>query len=528
MPARSNSAAVPRRIIYAAALCLWLVRLPVFSATWFVATNGADANLGTSNRPFATIMRAQKATQAGDTVWLRGGTYFLQYSNVTATNNPWVIVNNITSNNVSYLAWPGELPVFDFSNVRPPTANSNRVTAFLVTASGCTFKGFDVVGVPVTVAQVHTQSENFRVAGGNFNRFEQLRLHDGMANGWYLTAGASNLVLNCDAYNNRGLDSGSLGNTDGFGCHPNSTSGKGNILRGCRAWFNSDDGYDCINAFAVVTFDHCWAFWNGYFTNFSSSTGDGNGVKGGGYGVSGTAFPTPVPHHVIEFCLAVRNRANGIYANHHLDGQVWISNTAYRNAINFNMLCSTGNTSVTNDVPGFNHVMKNNLGYLATSAELANLGPQNDTNFNYFNLPVTVSAGDFLSLDENQLTAPRQANGDLPYVDCLRLTNTSDCVNAGTNWNFPFYGTAPELGAFEVGPTNAPNPIISKAGTNLIVTATGWANQTNYWLATTNLKLAMAQWTCLATNKSDLTGFCALTNPLPAGVPARFYRLAWP
>ena len=73
-------------------------------------------------------------------------------------------------------------------------------------------------------------------------------MHDGMGNGWYLTSGASNLVLNCDAYNNRGLDSGSLGNTDGFGCHPNTTSGKGNILRGCRAWFNSDDGYDCINA----------------------------------------------------------------------------------------------------------------------------------------------------------------------------------------------------------------------------------------------------------------------------------------
>src|SRR6185437_8276575 len=54
----------------------------------------------------------------------------------------------------------------------------------------------------------------------NNNLFQQLRMHDGMANGWYLTKGASNVVLNCDAYNNKGLDSGSIGNTDGFGCRP--------------------------------------------------------------------------------------------------------------------------------------------------------------------------------------------------------------------------------------------------------------------------------------------------------------------
>ncbi len=508
---------------------LFLQLVPsVFSATWFVATNGVDSNSGASNNPFATITRAQAAATSGDTVWLRGGSYFLNNSNLTATNAPWAIVNNINKSGISYLAWPGERPVFDFNQVKPEVGASNRVTAFLVTASGCTFKGFDVVGVQVTVALAHTQSENFRVGGGNFNRFEQLRMHDGMGNGWYLTAGASNLVLNCDAYNNRGLDSGSLGNTDGFGCHPNSTSGKGNIIRGCRAWFNSDDGYDCINAFAAVTFDHCWAFWNGYFTNFSSSTGDGNGVKGGGYGVSGTAFPTPIPHHVIEFCVAVRNRANGIYANHHLDGQIWINNTSYRNTINYNLLCNTNNTSVTNDVPGFNHVMKNNLGYLASSAELVNLGPLNDTNFNYFNLPVTVNASDFLSLDESLLTAPRQANGDLPEINFLRLTNSSDCLNAGTNQGFAFYGAAPELGAFEVGPTNAPNPSVAKVGTNLIFTANGWANQTSYLFATTNLLLATAQWTRLATNKSELSGFCAFTNPLPAGQTARFYRLGLP
>lgn len=498
------------------------------AATWFVATNGVDSNSGsTSNAPFATITRAQTAASSGDTVWLRGGTYFLQYSNVTATNAPWVIVNNLTKSGISYLAFTNELPVFDFSNVQPPVVNSNRVTAFLVTGSSCVFKGFDVVGVQVTVAVVHTQSENFRIAGGNFNRFENLRMHDGMANGWYLTSGASNLVLNCDAYNNRGLDGGSRGNTDGFGCHPSSTSGKGNILRGCRAWFNSDDGYDCINAFAAVTFDHCWALYSSYWTNFSNAGGDGNGIKGGGYGVSGSSFPTPIPRHTIQFCLAVRNRANGIYANHHLDGQNWFNNTSYRNSVNYDMLCSTNNSSSAGDVPGYNHVMKNNLGYLG-GTEVKNLGPINDTNFNYFTLPVAITAADFISLDESLLTGPRQPNGELPYVNFARLTNTSECINAGTNIGFEFYGAVPDLGAFEVGPTNAPNPTIAKLGANFIFTASGWANRTNYLFTTTNLTLATAQWPCIGTNKSDLTGNTTFTNGIIAGTAPRFFRTAIP
>jgi len=151
----------PDKVAGFAALFFLLQTAAVFSATWFVATNGVDTNTGTSNSPLATIMRAQTVASSGDTVYLRGGTYYLSYANVTATNNPWVIVNNITKSGISYIAYPGELPVFNFSNVLPPIANSNRVTAFLVNASSCVFKGFDVVGVQVDVALQHTQSEIF-------------------------------------------------------------------------------------------------------------------------------------------------------------------------------------------------------------------------------------------------------------------------------------------------------------------------------------------------------------------------------
>jgi hypothetical protein len=110
----------------------------------------------------------------------------------------------------------------------------------------------------------------------------------------------------------------------------------------------------------------------------------------------------------------------------------------------------------------------------------------------------------------------------------MRLTNTSDCIDAGTNQGFAFYGVAPDLGAFEFGPTNAPAPTIAKAGTNLIFTASGWANRTNYLIASTNLALPPAQWTIIATNFSDLAGTSKFTNTIPTGLPARFYSISLP
>lgn len=514
------------RILFSAFLFL-LLPMRCLAAVYYVAPTGADTNAGTSNSPFATLMRAQSAAASGDTVYLRGGTYLLSNANLTATNNPWAIVNNITKSRISYVAFSGERPVFDFSNVQP---TGYRVTAFLVTASDCVFFGFDVVGVKVIVTGSNAQSECFRVAGGNRNRFEQLAMHDGMGIGWYLTSGQSNLVLNCDAYNNRGLDSFSLGNIDGFGIHGSSTSHTGNVLRGCRAWFNSDDGFDLINCKAPAVIENCWAFYNGYFTNFASSTGDANGFKSGGYGVNGsTTPPVPAPRHVTRFCLAVRNRASGFYANHHTGGLDWFSNTAYRNGRNFNMLCNLDAKSSTNDVPGFDHVMKNNLGYGATTSEVSNLGPTNDTSFNYFTLPVTVGTNDFMTFDESLLTAPRQANGDLPYIAFAQLISSSDLANSGTNVGFAFAGTAPDLGAFEYSLLPPPDLQMSRVAGNLVFTGGGGpAGGTNYLLASTDLTLAPVQWSRVATNKFDLTGNYAITSSIPTGAVQRFYRLQLP
>jgi len=500
-------------------------------ATWYVAPTGLDANSGTIGSPFETIMRAQTAASSGDTVYLRGGTYFLDNSHLTYTNNPWTAVNRFTKNGVSYLAYPGERPVFDFTDVKPIGNPGYRVTAFLVNSDDCVFKGFDIVGVQVVVTNNspgvnNTQSECFRIDNGDRNLFEQLTMHDGMGIGWYLVRGQSNLVLNCDAYNNRGLDNLSDGNVDGFGIHGNNVAHTGNVFRGCRAWFNSDDGFDLINCHAPAVIENCWAFYNGYYTNFALAR-DGNGFKSGGYGVGGASYPIPVPRHVTRFCLAVGNKANGFYANHHTGGLDWINNTAFRNrSANFNMLCNLDANGFDHDVDGFDHYMRNNLGLNLTN--VVNLGPSNDVAFNHFTLPVAVATNDFMSLLESLLTAPRKPNGDLPYIAFAQLLGNSDLIDAGTNVGFAYVGGAPDLGAFERGIEPDPTLTLTKNGGNLEFSSTGGpAGGTNLLVASSNATLPTASWAMVATNVYDLTGNFGFTNSVPAGAQ-EFFRVKLP
>jgi hypothetical protein len=432
---------------------LFLLSVSAMAKVYYVSVDGSDLNTGDINKPFATVQRAQTSALAGDTVYIRGGKYLVKTENVARYESIWAYVFDLNKSGVQgkpirYWAYPGEKPIFDFSAVKPA---NYRIIAFYVTGSYIHLRGLEVVGVQVTITS-HTQSECFENRGSN-NIYDQLSMHDGQAIGIYIVRGSNNLVLNCDAYNNYDYtsESGAGGNVDGFGVH--SPKGHaGNVFRGCRAWFNSDDGYDCINNGEPAVFENCWAFYNGYSTSFKS-LGDGNGFKAGGYGSTVPAsLPNPIPVNTIKFCLAVRNKANGFYSNHHLAGSNWYNNSAYMNSVNYNMLNRESATveGYLKDVDGYNHVLKNNLGYKARSKELDKIDKTKCVlSNNYFDLNVSVTDADFVSLSENLLMAPRKADGSLPDIDFMKLKEGSDLIDKGVDVGFLFNGKAPDLGAFE-------------------------------------------------------------------------------
>ncbi|MBC8001065.1 MAG: DUF4990 domain-containing protein, partial [Opitutaceae bacterium] len=308
--------------------------------------------------------------------------------------------------------------------------------------------GLAVTGVQVTITD-HTQSICFDNEGSH-NVYEQLQMHDGQAIGFWLGRGSDNLVLNCDAYRNYDFVSENKkgGNVDGFGFHVPKGS-TGNVFRDCRAWLNSDDGFDLISTAEPVLIESCWSFYNGFDPSFKG-LGDGNGFKLGGYGSkSAGELPASIPRHVIRQSLAVRNRAAGFYANHQPGGIDMINNSAYLNSVNFNLL----NRDVSNskDVPGHGHKLWNNLGYKGRT-EVSNINRDAcDVAANSFDLKLNLTDKDFHSLSEADLVQPRQPNGGLPVVPFMKLKVGSAAIDRGVDAGLPFKGKAPDLGAFEFG-----------------------------------------------------------------------------
>lgn len=406
----------------------------------YVAPQGDDAAAGTIDAPLATLPAAYRLTEGGDTVCFRGGTYNVTDSQVMKIKGVYAFVFALekagtAEHRTCYMGYPGERPVFDFSALM--LDGRHRFAAFYLGADYVHLRNFDIVGVPVRI-KGHTQSECVSARRGSHCIVEDIAMHDGMAIGYYQKRGSHNLVVDCDAYNNYDdYSEGPYGgNVDGFGCHVFDTFEVGNVFRRCRAWRNSDDGFDLISCAAPVEIDHCMAFYNGYCpssnpadtVNFVSA-GDGNGFKAGGWGMNKrkTKCPDVCPSHYIHHSLAYRNKAHGFYANHHLAGNTWENNTSCGNRSNYNML-NRKNTFEAIDVPGYDHSLANNVSWKFTDASLGghliNIDPDRVTLTNNSFAPsvssVEVTAEMFVSTSVSLLFTRRLPDGRLPSIDFLR------------------------------------------------------------------------------------------------------------
>ncbi|MBC3846549.1 DUF4990 domain-containing protein [Winogradskyella echinorum] len=442
-------------------LLLFLSSFSISASNIYVAPNGDDTNNGSINKPLETIKKAQDIAKQGDTVFIRGGRYIMRENQIAKYYRIWAYVTELHKNGINYYAYKDEQPIFDFSNIKVP---KKRIIAFYIKGENIHIKGIDITGVQATIKVGNSQSECIKIEGGNNITIETVNMYDNMAIGVYITKGKDNLILNCDAYRNYDHlnRNGYGGNADGFGVHVKNGD-TGNVLRGCRAWLNSDDGFDTISSGEPVLIDNCWAFYNGFSSDDGTlenvtSRGDGNGFKIGGYGKDRSDFNeimfkyAPIPRNTIKFSIAAGNKQSGFYANHHLEGNNWINNSAYANKRNYNMLnCKALNPQEYGvDIPGKDHHLVNNLGLSADTEELSNIDKDNCIlRNNYFDLSVTVDANDFISLNVNELILPRKKDGSLPDINFLKLKSSSDLIDVGYDIGFPFNGKAPDLGAFE-------------------------------------------------------------------------------
>lgn len=95
-------------------LGLILFSSEVFSSVYYVAVDGSDSNVGTKEKPFASLNKANDVVMAGDTVWIRGGVYDLNdtvfYKEYEMTAAILLTASGESdSNRIHYFAYPNKL-----------------------------------------------------------------------------------------------------------------------------------------------------------------------------------------------------------------------------------------------------------------------------------------------------------------------------------------------------------------------------------------------------------------------------------
>jgi MYXO-CTERM domain-containing protein len=420
-----------------------LAPLQALAAEYYVSPTGSDSNAGTQAAPFATLQKANNSAAAGDTIWMRAGTYNCT-TQITLSKS-----GTSDTNRTKIWAYTGEVPILDFSNYGAASSAADN-PAIVVTGSWMHLKGLEIGPAKVGSSGSHSYSL-LRTKNASNNTFELLNIHNGFGPGLFIDTGTGgNLILNCDSHDNYDIN-GSQGdgqNGDGFGVHY-QTTGPSTIIRGCRAWHNSDDGYDLIYQEVPVIVENSFATGMGYGTS-----GNGNGFK---MGSSGTGI-----RHLVQNNVAWANKDSGFYANHSSGGNTWYNNTSYNNGTQYNMLASSfeadGRTIATAVITLTGtkvHIMRNNIGFPNKNANMTGV----DTQFNSWDLGITPAASDFASISDTGCTGPRQADGSMPAAcSFMHLTAGSRMIDKGTDVGLPYVGAAPDLGAYEYGAANGGSP----------------------------------------------------------------------
>ena len=397
----------------------------VDGAVYYLSPQGDDLKgTGSVSSPWFTLKKAWKAVSAGDTIYLRGGTYaFMTMQDLTGKNGK-------AGKMIKICAFPGEKPVLTKTALYDMKLQTHLI---YIDADYLHLQNLEIAyfeqkpGVNAASALLCYTSNSL---------FEGIDYHHNGLGMVIRGNSTGNQINNCDFHHNYDpYDEMPYNHADGLNISY-IPSGTINTVKGCRFYNNADDGLDLWENEGSVVIDSCWAWKNGYREDGVTTGGDGAGFKMGK-----TSTSSYVDYHrIVTHNISAYNRMFGITQNAALCKMFICNNIFYGNhekGIYF--------SSAWGDAQ---HVIKNNIAY--NNKNDVSIGiklPIIDHNSWQLESPLTEQC--FICTDWTQLLKPRKPDGSLPDIDFLKPPTKSFLKDAGADVGLPYWGVAPDIGVHQ-------------------------------------------------------------------------------